>query len=99
MASYSSILAWRTPWTGAWQATVHRVAKNWTRLKHLSMQNTEILLETLEILGSFPVHLKFGVTESKSQHLIGFVLFVCCHISSLPSLLEELFPTIVYIIL
>ena len=29
------------PWTGAWQATVHRVAKNWTRLKQLSVQNTE----------------------------------------------------------
>ena len=42
MATHSSILAWRTPWTGAWQATVHRVAKNWARLKQLSMQNTEI---------------------------------------------------------
>ena len=42
LATHSSILAWRTPWTGAWQATVHRVAKNWTRLKQLSMQNTEI---------------------------------------------------------
>ena len=26
MATHSSILAWRTPWTGAWWATVHRVA-------------------------------------------------------------------------
>ena len=25
MATHSSILAWRTPWTGVWQATVHAV--------------------------------------------------------------------------
>ena len=33
MATGSSILAWRIPWTGAWQATIHRVTKkNWTQL-------------------------------------------------------------------
>ena len=33
MATHSSILAWRIPWTeGAWWATVHGVAKNWTQL-------------------------------------------------------------------
>ena len=33
MATHSSILAWRIPWTrGAWQATVHRVAKSRTWL-------------------------------------------------------------------
>ena len=37
MATYSSILAWRIPMDrGAWQATVHGVAKSWTRLKRLS---------------------------------------------------------------
>ena len=30
MAAYSSILAWRTPWT---EATVHGVAKSQTRLR------------------------------------------------------------------
>jgi len=34
MATHSSILAWRIPWTeGAWQATVHGVAKSQTQLK------------------------------------------------------------------
>ena len=29
MTTHSSILAWRIPWTnGAWQATVHRIAKS-----------------------------------------------------------------------
>ena len=37
MGIHPSILAWRIPWT-AWQATVHRVAKSWTRLKRLSTQ-------------------------------------------------------------
>ena len=32
MATRFSILAWRIPWTGAWQAAVHRVAKSWTQL-------------------------------------------------------------------
>ena len=33
MANHSSILAWRIPTDrGAWQATVHGVAKSWTRL-------------------------------------------------------------------
>ena len=34
-ATYSSILAWRIPWTEE-QATVHRVAKSQTGLKQLS---------------------------------------------------------------
>ena len=37
MATHSSILAWRIPWTEEpGGATVHRVAKSWTRLKQLS---------------------------------------------------------------
>ena len=32
MEALSSILAWRIPWTEAWQATVHRVEKSQTRL-------------------------------------------------------------------
>ena len=35
MATHSSILAWRIPWT-AWWVTVHRVTKSRTRLKWLS---------------------------------------------------------------
>ena len=33
MATHSSVLAWRTPRTGAWRATVHGVAESWTRLR------------------------------------------------------------------
>ena len=32
MATHSSILAWRIPWTGAWWSTVHGVTKSQTRL-------------------------------------------------------------------
>ena len=34
---FSSILAWRMPWTGVWLATAHRIAKSHTWLKQLSM--------------------------------------------------------------
>ena len=38
MATHSSILAWKIPMDrGAWRATVHRIAKSWTRLKRLSI--------------------------------------------------------------
>ena len=38
MATHSSILAWRISVDrGAWPATIHKVAKNQTWLKHLSM--------------------------------------------------------------
>ena len=35
MATHSSILAWRIPMDrGAWQSTVHGVAKSWTQLSN-----------------------------------------------------------------
>ena len=30
IATHSSILAWRIPWTGTWQVTVHRVSQSQT---------------------------------------------------------------------
>ena len=37
MATHSSILAWRIPWTeGPGQATVHRVTKSWILLKQFA---------------------------------------------------------------
>jgi len=38
MATHSSTLAWKIPWTEdpAWKATVHRVAKSWTRLSNFT---------------------------------------------------------------
>ena len=38
MATHPSILTWRIPWTGDWQATVYRVPKSQTQLKQLSTQ-------------------------------------------------------------
>ena len=32
ITTHFSILAWRIPWTGAWQTTVHEAAKSRTRL-------------------------------------------------------------------
>ena len=42
IASHPNILAWRIPVDrGAWQATVHGVAKSWTRLKQLSSSSSK----------------------------------------------------------
>ena len=35
VATPSSVLAWRIPWTGAWRASVHGVAKSRARLNRL----------------------------------------------------------------
>ena len=45
MATHSSILAWRIPWTGGarWATIVHRVTKSHTGLKWLSMHAQEIV--------------------------------------------------------
>ena len=43
MVTLSSILAWRIPMgREAWQATVHRVAKSWIRLRYSAQHRTYI---------------------------------------------------------
>ena len=37
MATHSSVLAWRIPWTGAWRATVPAITKTQIRLKRLPL--------------------------------------------------------------
>ena len=39
MATHFRILAWEIPWKGAWQATVHIVAKDSDRTKQLNNSN------------------------------------------------------------
>ena len=43
MATHSSVLAWRIPWTGAWWARVHGVTKNQTTTKRLNNKIPERL--------------------------------------------------------
>ena len=44
IATHFSILAWRTPTDrGAWWATVHGVAKNWTRLSDSAQHRGSLL--------------------------------------------------------
>ena len=45
MANYSSILAWRIPWKGTWQATVPGVAKSWTGLSEWLMLSVSLFSE------------------------------------------------------
>ena len=49
MASHSSVLAWRILMDrGAWWATVHGVAKRWTRLKRLSIHVSMLFLMAIQ---------------------------------------------------
>ena len=50
-ATHSGILAGRIPWTEAWQATVHGVAKSWTWLSNFHFH------PLLSIYLSFPIYL------------------------------------------
>ena len=51
MATHSSILSWRVPKDrGAWWATVHWVAKSWTRMRDSAQHSTEKELEELKSL-------------------------------------------------
>ena len=52
METHSSILAWRIPWTGAWRATVHGVAKHQTRLSkpsHICDMHINICIKYMHI--------------------------------------------------
>ena len=54
MATHSSIPAWRIPWTGAWQATVHVVTESRTQLKRLSTDGRQTVYN-VEFLPSVQV--------------------------------------------
>ena len=44
MATHSSILAWRIPWTEEFGGLVHGIAKSWTQLSNsLPFTHTEVL--------------------------------------------------------
>ena len=69
IASHSSILAWRIPMDrGAWRATVHRVAKSWTRLKRLIMHARIGILNDYRFRGDRgqdpSCHSRLGVGDS-----------------------------------
>ena len=80
MATHSSILAWRIPWTEEpGQPTVHRVAQSLTRLRQLSTHSTQagypfLMTKILRVSSKFAVlidHLRYHQSQS---HLICLVL-------------------------
>ena len=76
MATHSSILAWRIPWTGAWQATAHRIVKSQKWLKWLGMQALSLVLFMLMHLFSFSLLFNAGVPAG----LLSWSLFSPLHI-------------------
>ena len=57
MATHSSILAWRTPWTE--EPGVHGVAKSRTRLSNFTLQNYLTFSRNKERHGSSPEQICF----------------------------------------
>ena len=50
MATHSSILAWKIPWTGAWRATVHGITKSQMQLStHTQHKDSEGSLSLYEL--------------------------------------------------
>ena len=71
MATHSSILAWRIPIDrGAWWATVHGVAKNWTWLKNSSLC---IMSHSKNYIYSFPTGLD-GKESTCNAGALGLIL-------------------------
>ena len=72
MATHSSSLAWTIPSTGACWATVHGVAKNWTRLSdfHSNRRNTAIGQTMWTIIG-----------ETIKMYPLFISIFWLCHVA------------------
>ena len=77
MGTHSSTLAWRIPMDrGAWQSTVHRVAKSRTRLEQLSthtvfcLQNEQSFLSRVHLGGGVRRRLQFSSLTSTSCFLL-----------------------------
>ena len=88
MATHSSIFAWRIMDRGAWQATVHKVAKSWTQIKQLSthalMHACAFCLNRLNI--PFVENLGNGRKEEKKRTLVLPPSWVCMYNSCLYTL-------------
>ena len=70
MATHSSNLAWRVPMDrGAWQATVHEIAKNWMWTEQLSTQHSNFNLATLGIKTSIALGVSYNLHQGLKNML------------------------------
>ena len=77
MATHSSILAWRIPGTGAWWATIHRVAQSRTRLSnftftfHFPALEKEMAIHSIVLAWRIPGMAEPGGLMSVGSHRVG----------------------------
>ena len=78
MATHSSILAWKIPWTkGVWQATVHGVTKSWTRLSpHAGMYMCVCVCACVLVAQSCLTL----VTPWTGAHQVPLCMYVCMYV-------------------
>ena len=71
MATHSGILAWETPVDrGAWKATVHRVAKSWTRLSDFTFCHKGGVICISEVIDISSGNLDMCVCVCVCMHLV-----------------------------
>ena len=73
MATHSSVLAWRSPWTEAWRAIFCRVAKSRTGLKGLSTQCEKT--RKLQTCSLFSSSFSFSGNRKRKTYSFFFFLF------------------------
>ena len=75
MATHSSILAWKIPWTEIWLATVHAVAKSRTRLSNFTRLVIAFLLRSKHLLISWLQSPSTVILETPPKYSLS--LFPC----------------------
>ena len=73
MATHSSILAWRIPRTGAWQAIVHGISNSQTLTEQLTLSSEQSLLDHFAFNAHNPFSLLF--LPSNTSFIITALLF------------------------
>ena len=98
MATHSSILAWRIPMDrGAWWASVHGVAKSWTRLKQLHM-HAYCLIQYISHIWKFKFNVKLFLLRLTTFQVLDSCMWLVANIDGVEHFhcCRELYWTVLF---